>query len=587
MADIEKIEAAIENHRVVAQQALDALRYGRESSIPDANGFKVQADMSGKSLAALWAARLDAAGLLDDFAYALAARGVVLDEDEPLPCEASHFDDKALGTFLARSQAFRCQILVDGQGQGSGILVGPSSVLTAWHVIAVAPPDAEQRPVDIEVKLANGRQITATRLYESRCGNEEYRNRSPKTDDDIVDRNDLALLSLREPVGLHFHFAALPQPPFQCRHKSALLLLHYPEGKWHGVTFGKFQRLRKLTGRWGHDINPTAPGSSGGGCFNTQFQLAGLHQGRISSQAGRLVPVDRFLDAIREHVAKDEIPDSVWSLDNTVTGELVVGREAFFHGYAAAARGPARVRGLWIQRSNLRDDVSGLPFTYRLLDRMVARSPSAQIVRISFDNIVHDFLEEIARRVTAAGLPIAKMGWADGVAPTQTEPEAAVSDRSRRLATAIDAAAGTAGTRLWLFFDHPQILFGDEHRWALTAFVDQALRLENLRLAMAGYEAIQLPGAKFGSGAEAGGEGKPGFYVEYLNGFTRYDVENLVRNAAKGTGETVSDERVKELVDKALAGLASVNGIYKPWTAAEVGRRLNSILSSPETAVSP
>ncbi len=577
MWDDDTVTEAIANHPLEAADALAAIQLGRQGGILKPEGLKCAADAVDEPVVAkFWTTMLKARSLLPDFVLALQARGVQIERVRLPSYDATHWQPGALEAFMARASLFRCQILANSQVCGSGILAGPGSVLTAWHVIAVAPPDKPQEPApQIEVLLANGKRIGAALRYSSFCGDVEYAHQMPVSDEEIQGRNDLALLALREPAGLHLSFAALPPEPCECRDNSAFLLVHYPEGRYRGHVFGKLMQIRDLTGRWRHDILDTASGSSGGGCFDTRFQLAGLHQGRHPESGGRLVPAGRFGKEVRQHLARDEIPDSVWSLDGTPTGELVIGREAFFFAYAAAMRGAKRVRGLWVQRTDARNDVSGLPFSRRLLDRMVARSPATRLVVIEFNELVRDLPDEIARRVAAAGVPVAPVAPLDGVAAAHAELEAVVADRSRRLATAIDTAVREAGLRLWLFFDHPKIVFGDAHRWALTAFIDQALKEDGLRLAIAGYEAMQLPGTTFQNPDEAAGDGMPGLLVEYLAGFTRLDVQNLIRSAVKDFGRGISDERVQELVDDAVAGLTATTGVfYESWMAAEVGKRL-------------
>lgn len=581
MWDAEVVKKAIAGQRQDAADALAAIQVGHETGALVPEGMELGARYLGIPVEEFWFDTLHNQNMLDDFVLALQARGIPIEAVQVPDHSTTHWKEEELRAFLTRATAFRCRILADGEVRGSGILVGPSSVLTAWHVIAVAPPDEEQKPAPrIEVQLVNGKRVWAGLRYHSLCGKGEYESRLPASDKEIIDRNDLVLLSLREPAGLHLNFASLPPQPCECRNRAAFMLIHYPEGRYEGIQFGKFVRVRTVTGRWGHDIIDTAPGSSGGGCFDTSYLLAGLHQGRRQGSGGRLVPTIRFADAIRDHIARDEIPDTVWSLDGTITGELVVGRETFFHAFAAAARGPARVRGLWVQRTDPRNDISGLPFSHRLLDRMIARSSSARLVTIGFEELVPDLPNEIARRVAAAGFLVETVTAVDGVGALHTEPEAMLADRSRRLALAIDAAARAAGIRLWLFFDHPRVIFGDEHRWALSAFVQQALSLDGLRLAIAGYEAMQMPGTKFNSSVEAEGEGMPGLMVEYLNGFTLLDVENLIRKAAMDMGRKVSDERVKELATAAVAGMKVTNEVFfESWMGAEVRNRLRPELS--------
>ena len=125
-----------------------------------------------------------------------------------------------------------------------------------------------------------------------------------------------------------------------------------------------------------------------------------------------------------------------------------------------------------------------------------------------------------------------------------------------------------------MYFDHPAVVFGDEPRGALTAFVDQALRLANLRIALAGYEPLQMPGGRFESRFDADDANAPGLMVEFLTDLRRADVSNLIEGAARSMGRTISPERVQEWTDEALQGLGSVNGRYDSAVRSQIVTRL-------------
>ena len=91
--------------------------------------------MFGDDLAELWLDRLKQAGLVLAFVKALQARSVTFDE-KALSDPDSVIPDEELEAFMPRARAFRCQVLVNGNIKGSGVLVGPSLVLTSWHVIS-------------------------------------------------------------------------------------------------------------------------------------------------------------------------------------------------------------------------------------------------------------------------------------------------------------------------------------------------------------------------------------------------------------------------------------------------------------------
>jgi len=578
--DEESIEKIIQDPQThgAAAEALAQIRAAREQSIPNAEALDTISEMMGRERGEFWVDSLKHAGQLETFVAVLRSRGLAV-KSWVVNSTDSMFNDKELKHFLDRADTFRCKIRVGGMVKGSGILVGPSSVLTAWHVIAVAAPNDAATASDIVIELADGRMIPAVPLpVSSPCGDVEWPpegGRAPKSDDEVEDRHDVALLRLKQPVGIHLTFASLASPAYAFGGRAAVVLVSHPDGEWQGVEIARLRKLRNLTARWGYDTDGTRGGSSGGGCFDTKFSLAGIHQGRAEG-GGRLVPLIRFDSRVRQAITDDETPQLLWSLDGTPDGGLVVGRDAFFKGYHAAMRGPSRVRGLWIRRIDLQHDVSGLPFSFEMLEKLVARSPACRLVRASFDVIVHDLPDEIARRAAVAGLVVDAPEAKLGVGLEDTEPEAVIADRSRRLALSLEDKARALNVRLWVFFDHPSAAFGDESRWALTAFVDQAMRCEHLRIALAGYEAIQMPGDEFQESFDAQGDGAPGFMVEYLADVKATDVRNLIKTAARDMHRTISPERVDEWVKEALKGLQPINNCYDSILRVEIAQRLQA-----------
>jgi hypothetical protein len=399
----------------------------------------------------------------------------------------------------------------------------------------------------------------------------------PKTDAEVEGRHDVALLRLKQPAGMRLAYASLASPAYQYSGPRAVLLVSSPYGTYEGLEHANLKKIRNLSARWAYDIKASAPGSSGGGCFDTSFGLAGIHQGRAGVDA-RLVPLIRFDTPIRDVIAKDETPSRLWSLDGTPDSPLVVGREALFLGYHAAMRGPERVRGVWTRRADPREDVAGLSFAFELLDRLAGRSPGVKVVRVSFDAPVPDLPAEIARRALQVGIEVESPQPRAGVAVDQTEPEAVAADRGRRLAQALDDECREGPLTLWVFFDHPAVAFGDESRWALAAFVDQAVRLARLRIFLAGYEAVQFPGEVFNSSIEAEGEGAPGLMVEYVSDVRDHDVSDLIWAAARDMDRHVDEKQVAHWTKLALDGLPSVNRRYDSQARAEIAARLQPLL---------
>jgi V8-like Glu-specific endopeptidase len=569
-----------------AVEVFTQLRVGREQELPSAIGLNIEAQTQMRERASHWLEKLKAYGCLETFIYGMRARNLLL-QPSPLPvAEASgnlgSFDDKQLRDFMSRQEAFRCVIQVAGETKGSGILVGPNSVLTAWHVIATGRPEVEPEELpEIHVVLADGRRIGVVKLaVSSPCADVEWPpdgGRVPSNDHEALDRHDIALLHLYKPAGIHLGYAALASSPSYFADQAGTVLVSYPAGAWSGVEFARMQRLQQLTARWCSTVTDNRPGSSGGGYFDNSFSLVGIHQGRWQD-FGRLVPLIRFYDQIRQAINDDEVPPLLWSLDGSPDSNLIVARDKFFIGYQAAMRGPARARGLWVCRLDPGNDVAGLPFSYQILARLVARSPNTRLMRVSFDTIVHDLPQEIMRRAGEVDLPVAVLQDMAGAGLDQTEPEARIADRARRIALSLNEQAYVQGVRLWVFFDHPAAAFGDELRWALSAFVEQALKLDNLRIALAGFELVQMPCARFNDPGDAFGSGPPGLMVEYLGDLEEEDVRRFIRTATDDLKRPVSPERVDEWTEEALEDLAHVNGRYDSRVRSTVAERLQKRL---------
>jgi hypothetical protein len=581
--DAEDLERIFNDPAAYAQavEVLAQMRLGRDDT-PSADGLDAGAVGCRVNRASFWIQTLELSNCLRSFVCSLRGRGVLPAQVVELNGYAALFDTKKLGDFLVRLESFRCTIRVHGKVKGSGVLVGPSSVLTAWHVIAKEGQKPEQELVSkIDVVLADGRKIDVALVsVSSPCGDVEWPpvgGRAPKNDSEVEHAHDIALLRLKKPAGLHLTYATLASPPYAFKGRAAVMLVSCPQGEWHGIEVGKLHRLRNLTARWGYDVDGNRAGSSGGGCFDNQFALTGIHQGRAQG-LGRLIPLIRFHEHVKEAIANDELPPMLWSLDGTPQSNLIVGRDDFFIGYQTAMRGSPRARGLWIRRVDLVNDLSGLPFTFLMLESLVARSPSTRLIRISFDAIVHDLPNEIARRATDAGLSVQPPTPQAGAGIDQTEPEAMIADRARRVAQSLNERAHEQGIRLWVFFDHPAVMFGDEPRWALTAFVDQAMRLENLRIALAGFEAVQMPGAQFEFPGDALGEGPPGLMTEYLSHVNAKDLLSLIDTATRDLRRPISREFAEEWVDEALEGLVPVNGQYGSTLRTTIAERLQKRL---------
>lgn len=579
--DDEEIREAIRSHPAEAAEALVAVQAGNGVAKPlTADAIAAAAAILGEAPDQLWLDRLRVANLVLAFVNALRARGVAMDE-EALHDPEGAIPIEALNAFLPRAKAFRCRVLVNGAIAGSGILVGPSLVLTSWHVIAVAAPGRPQEPAPgLSVQLADDTKQPATvpARFESKCGDAEFDWIAPKRDEDVDGRNDVALLAMSRPAATHLGYVPLTAPAAAPRTQARVVLVHFPNGKDVGVDFGITGKIRNVTARWRHSLT-TDKGSSGGACFNRELEFVGIHQGKFD-EAGRFVPVGRFIDDVLPIVALDIAPKTLWSLDGTVTAPLVVGRDLLFETIAVAGDPAVRVRGLRIKRRSIGSRAAGLAYSHDILFNLLARRGTDHVlVRVAQDEIVSDLVAEIRRRVQVAGIEIPDSHDEAGVAPGQAPPETTAKDRAANLAAAIEAAAATRGQTVWFFFDNPSVALSEAARLGFEGFVDASLVQPHLRLVVAGFETLPLPGLEFAGPSVADGNG-PGLVVEYIGGFRRADLLDVMTRASQELTGTADLAALTHTVDLAIGGLPEFNGVFEDEQLAVVTERLGLELAS-------
>lgn len=596
MVDAQALGQLLNDHPTEVQEALAALPTEYPVQI---EALRALSKLYDRPLPDLLAELLQDQARSERFVSALRKRGLVPDQADveevkqaAARANLTNISERLLSDFISRASTSRCRIVVGDKVMGSGCIVSPHYVLTAWHVIRTAV-EAE-RPPRVEVLFTDNSRspVKLPASYSSRCSDGELNQLLPASDDEVHDKNDVALLSLVRPAGPHLGAVTLPAAPRRFNDMDPIFLAHYPAAEDRGFGTGTMKRFPNLqVSRIGHTIE-TKGGSSGGPCFTKYedgtIRLAGLHQAR-GGERGRMVPVNLYLDQLKPLVESDAIPDMVWSLDGTPDGDFVIGRYDFFQAFAAAVRKEGRIRGLRIKRSNAATDATGIPFSYAILLQLVTPRTDMRVARIPFEEVVDDLPAEIVRRAEAAGVTGSGLAAAEGLAAGpgagegDSAPEAVAADRGRKAAIELNARAEALGIKLWTFFDHPSVVFGDQHRFALEGFLEQALRMPHLRLVLAGFEAVALPGLEFRSLGEAEGSGQPGLFIEYLSGFRLHDVEAFIEKAAKAIGYEPPNynlplETVRHYARDAVFGLEGVNGVYHAYHAGAVAARLRPIL---------
>jgi Trypsin-like peptidase domain len=555
-ADIAK---AIEMHPKEAADALLAIQVG--SSAPTTlDVYAVIANQFHQTTAQFVANSLEGGGLLLSYAQALKALGISVDSEELKP-EDFVRDFTAMKAFLPSAEAFRCRVAVNGQLAGSGCLVGPSLVLTAWHVIA---PDFKTPAERIEIWLSDEKRQPGRVLYSSTCSDLEAQGQFPTDDTTLNGHNDVVLIRLDRPYGIHLGYARLPKTCWKFKAQALVLLIHYPAGRdLKGYAEGRLREINGITARWGHDIL-TEGGSSGGPCFTPELELGGLHQGKL--QPSRLVPIGQFIEDIRPLVDSDVAPPRMWSLDGTPDGALVIGRDLFFEAIAAASRPASRIRGVSVKRRNAQDVPTGLAFSFDMLNHVLSRDAlPPRLVRLTFEPPYGKLITKITGWVNASKVPVQAVDALDAL-------------RIPDFVKALNAAAEREKLLYWFFFDAPAEGLAEVDHVLFESLVTTALQQPWLRVVLAGFETFLRPGEEFTAAGQADGDGPPGFVTEWIGFFNRGDVEALLRLACDDMDVKPAPEVIRDRANQALQGLKPFNGQYSTTDLEPLSNKLREQL---------
>ena len=271
----------------------------------------------------------------------------------------------------------------------------------------------------------------------------------------------------------------------------------------------------------------------------------------------------------------DIAPTTLWSLDETVTGTLVIGRGPFFQAISSAGEAGSRVRGLRIKRRQIEAGSVGLSFSYDMLEKVLARrGPAHRLVRVPQDEVPPDLVADIRHRCRLIGLALREPENEPGVAAGQAPPETTAKDRAAVLAEAVEATAAADDLTIWFFFDNVGAALPEAARLALEGFIDAALVQPHVRLAIAGFETLPLPGLEFATASPPEGDRSPGLVVEYVGGFRRADLLDFLTLASRDLTGDVDLAAMNQAADRALVGLADFNGLYADEDLATVSERL-------------
>ena len=236
---------------------------------------------------------------------------------------------------VSRGARWTCKVVVNGTDRGTGVLVQPHLVLTAWHVVkelfqkvngqwtptpAVNPPlEAvfDDRLIHQGVGVGAGTPVRVKAhptkdwcpLFAA-CHADELAGRFPPDLAALTGAWDFAVVRLAVPVGLARGHAvcnplvpvpAAPQPVYVFQHPGTGTPLQADRSSVFAAPAPLRAAVPHL--RFLHTAN-TAPGSSGGPVFDRDFLLCGLHQGTWKDaepgrRVNRGIPLTRICDFLK------------------------------------------------------------------------------------------------------------------------------------------------------------------------------------------------------------------------------------------------------------------------------------------------
>jgi hypothetical protein len=279
---------------------------------------------------------------------------------------AGFFNPETWQRGFANGTRWTARVLIDGSFRGTGVLVSPNIVLTAWHVLMPlfdlnagkwqprrGAPTAARLSFEFDDyltligrsgQLAGAPVLRAQAHQEwcftfSACHADELQDRLPANLNQLDKHWDYALLRLTPPPGLERPWVPLSPTAVVPRKGERAVVFQHPGGNRLKADAGSIVDMQPPTPaiprfRFLHDSN-ALHGSSGGPCFDKEFELFGFHQGEWKSGTATPLVINRGVPIVRvlEHVGPlpglDPSEAPVWHRGKASNFAPIIGTEGF------------------------------------------------------------------------------------------------------------------------------------------------------------------------------------------------------------------------------------------------------------------
>lgn len=450
-----------------------------------------------------------------------------------------------------------CLLEIGGNPAGTGLLIGPDQVLTAFHVIEPLVQHGQQRddsPARLQCRFDFAIRRNAAGTPEARDGmrvpvatgwlgpfstqHPEEVKMKPPPEGEGADTLDYAIVQLAQPVGSQVMpngsvrgWTALRDPARKLRRFAWIRVIQHAGGAPQKAADGRVTTFAHGAPRMRYYASTTR-GSSGGPCWNFDFDLVAMHNfGGVQVDIGEenqgipITPIIKDLAAKGYGVPPAYVPQAGG-------GGGGGGGMPPAGGNGPAGGGPAGLHGLGgpPQLVTREKPVWMVGTDYPVLDRgpfqktlqQMSLSSAAQILRVRGERYSgRTFSQLIAQRLLSrmghTVVPMSALAMAEmtpeifvdelcrmsGLQPVPPVPGAEFSTRTsmanRHLLTGLlgqlrakfpeAPAEGSAPRLIWIFVDAlDQAILHNEMHELLVALALRVKEVPALRLVLIGYE---------------------------------------------------------------------------------------------------
>ncbi|PWV49142.1 serine protease [Chitinophaga sp. S165] len=262
---------------------------------------------------------------------------------------------------IIRNMKSTGKVCIDEQAEGTCLLVGHNIVITAWHVVkklfdlqsGVPQKDSHDRLTvvfdDVRIYLGAGIRNRGGVTYKAHkdwnvahnsCHVSELVDNAPLEPSTLREHLDYILIRLEKVVTLDRPFESLDSTVKVPEPQKSIILFQHPAGfpMRFDANVISDERIDGVVPecRFLHFSN-SLPGSSGGPCFNEEFRLFGIHQGKwkmtnddtIVVNTG--IPIERIKEDVRRRNIQLPQPEpsdfTLWQLDESHGFAPVIARD--------------------------------------------------------------------------------------------------------------------------------------------------------------------------------------------------------------------------------------------------------------------